>query len=116
MTTSQNLGCDCRGWRIAYNSLLNLHAKTGSAKLAESVYQEMLVQGPVPDKNSINSTIAAFAAVRKPTSSEPAATQRQSTSAFRAYNATVLAMQCKHVVQSYHKGVTYVGGRHRCSI
>ena len=54
----------CRGWGIAYNSLLNLHAKTGQAEQAENVYQGMLLHGPSPNRNSINSTIAAFAAVR----------------------------------------------------
>ena len=53
----------CRGWRIAYNSLLNLHAKTGSAEQAEEVYQAMLLNGPCPDSNSANTTIAAFAVV-----------------------------------------------------
>lgn len=54
----------CRGWGIAYNSLLSLHAKTGQAEQAENVYQGMLLHGPSPNRNSINSTIAAFAAVR----------------------------------------------------
>lgn len=54
----------CRGWRIAYNSLLNLHAKSGRADLAEGVYQGMLLQGPSPNKNTVNSTIVAFATVR----------------------------------------------------
>ena len=54
----------CRGWRIAYNSLLNMYAKSGRADLAEGVYQGMLLQGPLPNKNTVNSTIAAFATVR----------------------------------------------------
>ena len=54
----------CRGWGIAYNSLLSLHAKTGQAEQAENVYQGMLLHGPSPNRNSINSTIEAFAAVR----------------------------------------------------
>lgn len=56
--------CFCRGWQIAYNSLLHLHAKTGRAEQAEAVYQGMLLHGPCPDKNSANSAIAAFASVR----------------------------------------------------
>ncbi len=60
------LGC-CnagRDWLIAYNALLNLHAKSGEASAAEAVYQGMLHNGPKPDSISVNTLIAAHAHVR----------------------------------------------------
>jgi pentatricopeptide repeat protein len=50
-----------RGWRIAYNALLNLHAKAGQAAEAEALFQGMLAAGPHPDRVSINTTISAHA-------------------------------------------------------
>lgn len=64
-----------RGWRIAYNTLLNLHAKSGQAAAAEALYQGMAANGPRPDRVSMNTTIAAHAQARGPcpTRTEPAA-------------------------------------------
>jgi pentatricopeptide repeat protein len=56
-------GFCCRGWRVAYNAVLNLHAKTAEASRAEAVFQSMLSHGPAPDGISINSVIAAHAEV-----------------------------------------------------
>lgn len=53
-----------RDWLIAYNALLNLHAKSGAATAAEAVYQGMLHNGPKPDSISVNTLIAAHAHVR----------------------------------------------------
>ncbi|CAL8466875.1 g6411 [Coccomyxa elongata] len=50
-------------WLIAYNALLNLHAKSGEASAAEAVYQGMLHNGPKPDSISVNTLIAAHAHV-----------------------------------------------------
>ncbi len=67
MTGSRVLDC-CnaadRDWLIAYNALLNLHAKSGEASAAEAVYQDMLHNGPRPDSISVNTLIAAHAHVR----------------------------------------------------
>ena len=63
-----NLGSDTlhrvgRGWRVAFNALLNLYAKSGQAARAEATYRGMLRGGPPPDRVSINTTIAAHAQV-----------------------------------------------------
>lgn len=60
------IGWDCRGWRIAYNAVLNLHAKCGHPSRAEATYKGMLSHGPAPDDVSVNCTIAAHAHVSPP--------------------------------------------------
>lgn len=60
---TSKVGCVCRDWLVAYNSLLNLHAKSRQASAAEAVYQGMLHNGPKPDSISVNALIAAHAEV-----------------------------------------------------
>ena len=48
---------------MAYNALLNLHARSRQASAAEAVYQGMLQNGPKPDSISVNTLIAAHAEV-----------------------------------------------------
>lgn len=66
MSLGASIDCMCRDWRVAYNALLNVYAKSGQASAAEAVYQAMLINGPRPDSISVNTTIAAHAQVWLP--------------------------------------------------
>lgn len=53
----------CRGWIVAYNSLLNGCAKSGVMAAAEEVMKGMQEEGPSPDVTSYNTLISGYAKV-----------------------------------------------------
>jgi len=65
-TPNETMNGWCRGWIVAYNSLLNGCAKSGVMAAAEEVMKGMQEEGPSPDVTSYNTIISGYAKVAPP--------------------------------------------------
>ena len=80
----------CRSWRVVYNCLLDVYARTRRLKAAQSLFDVMRRNGPMPCTACYNAYIRAHANVCLPLPPARGAAEDQSTSLQLLCNAQLL--------------------------